>query len=95
MSLELGAFVSALFYGTSRSSAHLPSFVRAEAGFEIKIQEPTELTEVFREFPQSLKTNAAIISQIKPQILPSTTSPIHYSLITQPFDATATDSVVK
>jgi hypothetical protein len=51
-------------------------------------------------FPQSLQTNAEILSQFRLQQIPSTPFPIHYSLIVLPFDAilglvSATESFFK
>jgi hypothetical protein len=41
----------------------------------------------FLSLPQSLQENARILSWIRPRPLPSTTFPIHHSLITLSFDA--------
>jgi hypothetical protein len=46
----------------------------------------TILTEVLRGFLQSLKANVEIEYQIRLRSLPFASFPIHYSLITTPFD---------
>jgi hypothetical protein len=39
------------------------------------------LTDALRDFPQSLQTNATIVSQIRPRTIPSRSFTIHHSLI--------------
>jgi hypothetical protein len=41
----------------------------------------------FRDFPQSLQATAGIVPQFRPQPLPSTSFPIHYSSLFLPFGA--------
>jgi hypothetical protein len=62
---------------------------------------PETLTESFRGFTQSCQTTVVIVTEAGISLLPSTSFPIHYSLIIPPFDAiayrlmSATDRIVQ
>jgi hypothetical protein len=54
-------------------------FIAGSLWEQITLQGIAILTEFC--YPQSYQANARTVLQIKPQLLPSTSSPIHYSLI--------------
>jgi hypothetical protein len=55
---------------------------------QILAQRITTVIEVSRGFPQSLRANARIVHQIRPQPLPSRSFPFIHSLIILLFNAT-------
>lgn len=66
----------------------LKHLLRTEGSrFQISAMKSTILTEVYRGFPQSLKTNSERVPQIRPRPLPSTPHLIYGLLIIVLFDA--------
>jgi hypothetical protein len=62
---------------------------------EVLDRRPAILSEVFHEFPQSLKANAGTVNKIRPRQILSTSFPFLHSSIILSFDAVYSEPLRK
>jgi hypothetical protein len=63
------------------------TFVSYSVGYRFKSWHWNRQSQFSHDFPQSLQANAGTVPSTGPRPIPSTSFPIHYSLIILPFDA--------
>lgn len=62
---------------TSQSSRWYSCFIFRRSCIQVSVQRLVTLTEAFHGFSQTFKTNARILLQIRPWLLPSISFPVH------------------